>query len=87
MDSKEYKNEYGYNATKGYLTTVKHNTSANAADDVTYTFGYDALGRQTTVKVGTQTLSTNVYNSDDTLQKTTSVMAALQCMSTTILTD
>lgn len=28
---------------------------------MTYTFDYDAFGHPTTVKVGTQTLSTNVY--------------------------
>lgn len=31
---------------------------------MTYTFGYDELGRKTTVQVGTQTLSTNVYEND-----------------------
>ena len=29
-----------------------------------YTFNYDSLGRKTTVKVGSQTLSTNVYESN-----------------------
>ena len=36
----------------------------NTATDVTYTFDYDNLGRKTTVKVGEQTLSTNVYRDD-----------------------
>ena len=31
---------------------------------MSYTFGYDALGRKTEVKVGTQTLSENVYTND-----------------------
>ena len=31
---------------------------------MSYTFGYDALGRKTGVKVGTQTLSENVYAND-----------------------
>ncbi len=43
---------------------MSHNTTSDVANDVTYTFDYDALGRKTTVKVGTQTLSTNVYETD-----------------------
>ena len=53
-----YKNEYTYENDR--LKTVKHNTTG-ATPDVTYTFDYDKLGNQTTVKVGTQTLSANVY--------------------------
>ena len=56
-----HKNAYTYSNDR--LTTVSHNTTGDT-NDVTYTFGYDALGKPTTVKVGTQTLSTNVYDSD-----------------------
>ena len=36
-----------------------------------YDFAYDAAGRPTTVKIGTQSLSTNTYNANGTLQKVT----------------
>ena len=55
-----YRNEYTYEEDK--LTAVCHNTSNNANDDVKYTFEYDARDRRTTVKVGDQLLSRNVYN-------------------------
>ena len=45
------------------IKTVSHNTTGDAAD-VTYTFHYDELGRKTSVQVGSQTLSTNVYEND-----------------------
>ena len=57
--SKSYRNAYTYE--KDRLKTVSHNTTANPADHVTYTFETDALGNQTVVKVGEQPLSTNVY--------------------------
>ena len=60
-DGKNYKNAYTYE--KDRIKTVSHNTTGDAAD-VTYSFEYDALGRKTSVKVGTQVLSTNVYGSD-----------------------
>ena len=59
-DSKTYRNQYTY--TEDKLASVSHNTTADGTCDVTYTFGYDAQNRPTTVKVGSQTLSTNVYN-------------------------
>ena len=43
---------------------MSHNTTSDTSNDVTYTFAYDGLGRKTTVKVGDQTLSTNVYEND-----------------------
>ena len=55
------RNEYTYE--NGRLKTVAHNTTGNAAD-VVYNFEYDELGRKTTVKVGEQALSTNVYSPD-----------------------
>ncbi len=58
-NGKTYRNVYTY--AKDRLATVSHNTSANASDHVTYTFATDALGNQTTVKVGGQVLSTNAY--------------------------
>lgn len=60
-NGKAYKNAYTY--ANDRIKTVKHNTTTDT-EDVTYTFGYDALGRKTTVKVGTQTLSTNVYENN-----------------------
>lgn len=69
VSGKEYANSYAY--TKDKLTQVKHNTSASSADDVTYNFAYDAVGRPTTVKVGTQTLSTTAYNADGTVANVT----------------
>ena len=61
-DGKTYKNAYTYENDR--IRTVSHNTSSDTATDVTYTFDYDNLGRKTTVKVGEQTLSTNVYRDD-----------------------
>lgn len=58
---KTYKNAYTY--ANDRIQTVSHNTTTDETD-VTYTFGYDALGRKTTVKVSSQTLSTNVYGAD-----------------------
>ena len=55
------RNEYTYENDR--LKTVAHNTTGNAAD-VVYNFEYDELGRKTTVKVGEQALSTNVYSPD-----------------------
>lgn len=69
VNGKEYANSYAY--TKDKLTQVKHNTSASSADDVTYNFAYDAVGRPTTVKVGTQALSTTAYNADGTVANVT----------------
>ena len=53
-----------YTYEEDRIKTVSHNTTDDTATDVTYTFDYDDLGRKTTVKVGTQTLSTNVYEND-----------------------
>ena len=61
-DGKTYRNAYTYEEDR--IKTVSHNTTDNTATDVTYTFNYDDLGRKTTVKVGSQTLSTNVYEND-----------------------
>ncbi len=66
LNSQEVKTESTFDAVKGNLTTVKHNTTAAASGDVTYTFGYDALGRQTAVTAGTgadaHVLSTTEYD-------------------------
>ena len=61
-DGKTYKNAYTYEDDR--IKTVSHNTTSDTANDVTYTFDYDELGRKTTVKVGSQTLSTNVYENN-----------------------
>ena len=58
-DGKAYKNGYTYENDR--IKTIAHNTTSDTTNDVTYTFDYDDLGRKTNVKVGTQTLSTNVY--------------------------
>ena len=57
-DGGNYKNTYTYE--KDRLKTVAHNTTSDTPD-VTYTFDYDEFGNPTTVKVGNQVLSTNVY--------------------------
>ena len=57
-DGGNYKNTYAYE--KDRLKTVAHNTTSDTPD-VTYTFDYDEFGNPTTVKVGNQVLSTNVY--------------------------
>ena len=59
-------NEYTYDAQRGNLVEIRHNTDGNAANDVVYTFEQDALGRQTAVKVGNQTLSQSQYQNDPT---------------------
>ena len=59
-------NEYTYDAKRGNLVEIRHNTDGNAANDVVYSFEQDALGRQTAVKVGNQTLSQSVYQNDPT---------------------
>ena len=58
-DKKVYCNDYTYD--KDRLATVSHNTTTNLPD-VFYSFETDALGNQTKVKVGTQTLSENHYS-------------------------
>lgn len=58
---KTYKNAYTY--ANDRIQKVQHNTTTDTPD-VEYAFGYDALGRKTSVKVGNQTLSTNVYTAD-----------------------
>ncbi len=58
---KTYKNAYTY--ANDRIQKVQHNTTTDTPD-VEYTFGYDELGRKTTVKAGDQTLSTNVYTAD-----------------------
>ena len=55
------RNEYTYENDR--LKTVAHNTTSDTAD-VVYNFEYDNLGRKTTVKVGEQPLSTNIYSPD-----------------------
>ena len=59
-------NEYTYDAKRGNLVEIRHNTDENAANDVVYSFEQDALGRQTAVKVGNQTLSQSQYQNDPT---------------------
>ena len=61
-DGRNYKNTYAYE--KDRLKTVAHNTTSDTPD-VTYTFDYDEFGNPTTVKVGNQVLSTNVYTDTD----------------------
>ncbi|MBE5766987.1 MAG: RHS repeat protein, partial [Clostridiales bacterium] len=56
-----YRNDYTYENDR--IKTVAHNTTSTASD-VTYTFNYDDMGRKTSVLVGTQPLSTNVYRDD-----------------------
>ena len=55
-------NEYTYDAQRGNLVEIRHNTDGNAANDVVYSFEQDALGRQTAVKVGNQTTGTLIHS-------------------------
>ena len=59
-------NEYTYDEQRGNLVEIRHNTDGNDANDVVYSFEQDALGRQTAVKVGNQTLSQSQYQNDPT---------------------
>ena len=59
-------NEYSYDTKRGNLVEIRHNTDGDTANDVVYTFEQDALGRQTAVKVGSQTLSQSAYQNDPT---------------------
>ena len=59
-------NEYTYDEQRGNLVEIRHNTDGNAANNVVYSFEQDALGRQTAVKVGNQTLSQSQYQNDPT---------------------
>ena len=59
-------NEYTYDEQRGNLVEIRHNTDGDSANDVVYTFEQDALGRQTAVKVGNQTLSQSQYQNDPT---------------------
>ena len=54
-------NEYTYDAKRGNLVEIRHNTDENAANDVVYSFEQDALGRQTALKVGNQTTGTLIH--------------------------
>ena len=56
------RNQYAYENDR--LQSITHNTTANSADDVSYTLEYDGLGAQTKVKVGSTVLSENQYCSD-----------------------
>ena len=55
-------NEYTYDAKRGNLVEIRHNTDGDAANDVVYSFEQDALGRQTAVKVGSQTTGTLIHS-------------------------
>ena len=55
-------NEYTYDAQRGNLVEIRHNTDGNTANDVVYSFEQDALGRQTAVKVGNQTTGTLIHS-------------------------
>ncbi|MDL2205369.1 hypothetical protein LJC33_00475 [Eubacteriales bacterium OttesenSCG-928-N13] len=58
VGDKTYKNNYTYDQY-GKMTGVSHNTDAG---DVSYSFEYDNLDAQTSVRVGDRLLSTNVYD-------------------------
>ena len=45
---------------------MRHNVDGDRTHDVVYTFGYDALGRKTTVHVSNALLSANQYQTDPT---------------------
>ena len=59
--TQEVKSENTYGPQKGCLTGTTHNTDGTAANSVTYSFAYDTLGRQVSVSVGSNVLSTTYY--------------------------
>ena len=65
VNNKTYISENTYSQDK--LVKTAHNTDSDNAVSVEYNFGYDAMGRPTTVQVGNQTLSTTQYNNDGTV--------------------
>lgn len=58
VDGNAYKNTYTYENDR--LKTVSHNTTGSTPD-VVYAFAYDHFGKPTTVHIGNQVLSTNIY--------------------------
>ncbi len=66
-DGKTYLSESTYSQDK--LVRTAHNTDSDTETSVAYQFAYDALGRPTTVQVGSQTLSTTSYNDDGTVSQ------------------
>ena len=71
-DGKTYLSENTYAQDKLVKTTHKSGTGEDIGD-VAYNFGYDGLGRQTTVSVGPQAspalLSSTSYNNDGTVSE------------------
>lgn len=59
--------EVSYTYDKDKLTQIRRNTSLDDAADVVFNMGHDALGRATTVAVGSQMLTSNVYAEDGTV--------------------
>ncbi len=59
---REVKSENTYDNTTGYFTSTKHNATTASSGDVIYNFAYDALGRQTSVSVGSNVLSMTAYD-------------------------
>ena len=67
LNNQEVKTEHTYDSQTGYLTGTSHNTDGDPTHSVVYHFGYDSLGRQTSVSVGSNVLSTTYY---DALRRT-----------------
>ena len=61
LNSQEVKTDNTYQAQTGYLASTTHNTDSNGGS-VTYNFAYDTLGRQVSVAVGSNVLSTTYYD-------------------------
>ena len=61
LNSQEVKTENTYQAQTGYLASTTHNTDSSGGS-VTYNFAYDTLGRQVSVAVGSNVLSTTYYD-------------------------
>ena len=64
-NGKTYISENTYEKDK--LVKTAHNTDSDSTVSVEYNFGYDTMGRPTTVKVGQQNLSATYYNNDGTV--------------------
>ena len=57
--------EVRYSYTNRRLTSLVHNTASATSGDVTYNLQYNAFGTQTAVKVGTQSLVSYTYASNN----------------------
>ena len=61
LNNQEVKTEHAYAGQTGYIASISHNTDGDCTHSVVYHFDYDSLGRQTSVSVGSNVLSTMYF--------------------------